>query len=572
MPDISPEPMAPLRSLALRASLASARVPVSASGLRHRDAMRRVKILVPLAVEGRLRTGVNASESPDGAVEVSGLLQRLEDLQSPSGPFLGDDNVLSPPDSAFTINDACDAHHLLAGALRDHPDPAWEEIRGRIEAIIARATRMLVAGGVQTPNHRWEISAALARIHRDFPSPQLVTRVDEWLAEGVDIDDAGHFSERSANYATAVTDPSLIAIASILDRPALLDIVEKNLGATLPLIGSDGTVETVHSRRQDQRMRFSLAPYLLLFRKLALRTGRGDLAWAAQHAQVVAEREGMSPEILSDLLLDPGLEQQLPPALAPGFGATVLMDGVGLAIRRSPKADVVVYAGSDYPQHHRIRSGLANNPTFMRMIAGDAVLDAVRLSRAFFSLGPFRANGVERLSDGRVRLSETIEASYYQPFPRGKCHADGAYTLTDDGRFSASMDFGKRQRDIVRLRTRLTVRLLTDGADLEVHTEGPSVPFSLEFTFRDGGTLDTWPRRAADDPHGALYRCGESAISVVILGLDPVNEPLPYFPGEEYNFLGGTDATEGVKFLVGGLTPGTFRVALRAIASTRPSS
>ena len=48
-------------------------------------------------------------------------------------------------------------------------------------------------------------------------------------------------------------------------------------------------------------------------------------------------------------------------------------------VRRKPShasatAHTVVYGGSDVPEHRRIRSGLACNPTFLRLFAGDAVL------------------------------------------------------------------------------------------------------------------------------------------------------------------------------------------------------
>ena len=60
----------------------------------------------------------------------------------------------------------------------------------------------------------------------------------------------------------------------------------------------------------------------------------------------------------------------------------------------------------------RIRSGLACNPTFLRMFAGAAVLDAVRLSRVFFDLGPFRAitwDALQRLDMRDTNFGWTVE-------------------------------------------------------------------------------------------------------------------------------------------------------------------
>ena len=117
---------------------------------------------------------------------------------------------------------------------------------------------------------------------------------------------------------------------------------------------------------------------------------------------------------------------------------------VALAVRRGSAAEVVVYGGSDYARHRRIRSGLANDPTFLRLLAGEAVLDSVRLSRTFFGLGPFRAEGLEAAADGSLLLGERVAAGYYQPLPAELRDAGGDYALTDDGRFSAAMAFGDR--------------------------------------------------------------------------------------------------------------------------------
>lgn len=544
---------------AQEAALRSAREAVSSpvAGLTHRELMRRVKTLVSVAVSV-------PEQAPAGLVDAAAaLLGELARLQTATGLFEGGDNVQSPPDSAFTVNDACDAHHLL----REAADPRLAPLRDAVAALIRNATPPLLTGGVHTPNHRWEISAALARIHRSFPDERLVARVDEWLAEGVDIDDDGYYSERSPNYASAVTNPSLLAVAEILDRPELRRIVERNLALTLALIHGDGSVESLPSRRQDQGTRFPLAPYLVPFRSLALSTGRADFAWAAAGAADGIDDQGL----LTELLLHPRLGDALPAAHAPERGGTTVHRGVSLAVRRGAAADTVVYGGSDYGRFGRIRSGLANDPTFLRLFAGEAVLDSVRLSRTFFGLGPFRADTFRVLDDGRIELRERVAAGYYQPLPPDLRRTDGAYALTDDGRFSASMDFPARRVDAVSLESVIVAATHSDGVDLDVTLDGPPSPWTLELAFRDGGTVDA-PARASDGAHvgvgrTARYTRGRDAITVELDGLDgpgPVADPAPYWPGEDYAFLGGTDAAGGMRLLIGGTTPTRFTVRLRA--------
>ncbi|MGW2567339.1 hypothetical protein [Streptomyces sp. NPDC001537] len=529
----------------------------------HRALARRVKTLV-----AAYRSPESALHGSERAVDAALThLSALRSLQTASGLFAGGDNVQSPPDSAFTVNDVCDAHVLAAGA-----GPELDEVTAALAEIAGAATGPLLTGGVHTPNHRWELSAALARLHRSFPDDRLLARVEEWLAEGVDIDADGLYSERSAVYAAIVTNPSLLLLAEVLGRGDLLDAVERNLATTLDLIRPDGTVETVHSRRQDQRQSFALWPYLAHYRLLAIRTGRGDFARAAR----LAAADGIKdPDLLAQTLLTPDLCRALPAPDAEKLPRDRYLPTARLAVHASATAHTVVYGGSDVPEHRRIRSGLACNPTFLRLFAGAAVLDAVRLSRVFFDLGPFRAADMEQLADNRYRLTQTLTTAYYQPLPKERRRDDGAYRLVDEGRFSAAMAFPDRPQDEVSHTTRVEVDLREDGADLRIDIGGPSVPWALELTFRPGG-----------EPQGAVplgdgrwclttepltYRVGgdEIRVEAAVETGEPLAGPdrsdvLRYDPGQDYTVVGGTDATTGNRVYLGGHGPQTLTLTLRA--------
>ena len=533
------------------------------TGVPHRALARRVKTLIA------------AYRSPDSALHGSSRavaaatthLRALLAVQTTTGLFAGGDNVQSPPDSGFTVNDVCDAHVLAAGA-----GPELRDVTAALAEIAGAATGSLLTGGVHTPNHRWELCAALARLHRSFPDDRLLDRVREWLAEGVDIDAEGLYSERSANYAAHVSNPSLLLLADVLGRADLLDAVERNLTTTLDLIRPDGTVETVLSRRQDQNHPFPLAPYLPHYRLLAIRTGRGDFSRAA----LLAAAGGIDdPDLLAETLLTPDLCRVLPAPAAESLPRDRYLSTARLAARASATAHTVVYGGSDVPEHRRIRSGLACNPTFLRLFAGDAVLDAVRLSRGFFDLGPFRAAAVQQPADNRYRLTETLTAAYYQPLSPDRRRNDAAYRMADEGRFSAAMAFADRPRDEVSHTTQVGVDLREDGADLRIDIGGPRVPWSLELTFRPGGV----PEGAVPLGDGRwcltagpmTYRVGDDEIRVEadVASGEPLAGPdrsdvLRYDPGQDYSVVGGTDATTGNRVYIGGVGPHTLTVALRA--------
>ncbi|MFD5840539.1 hypothetical protein [Streptomyces chartreusis] len=541
----------------------AARPDQEPTGVPHRGLARRVKTLL-----AAYRSPDSTLHGSDRAVAAAMThLTALRAVQTASGLFAGGDNVQSPPDSAFTVNDVCDAHVIAVSAGAE-----LREAAAVLAEIAGAASESLRTGGVHTPNHRWELCAALARLHRSFPDDRLLDRIDAWLAEGVDIDAEGLYSERSANYAAHVSNPSLLLLADVLDRADLQHAVERNLATTLDLIRPDGTVETVHSRRQDQNRPFALAHFLPHYRLLAIRTGRGDFSRAAR----LAAADGIDDaDLLAETLLTPDLCRVLPAPAAEAPRRERYLTTARLAARASATAHTVVYGGSDVPGHRRIRSGLACNPTFLRLFAGDAVLDAVRLSRGFFDLGPFRADAMQQLADNRYRLTETLTAAYYQPLPPDLRRDDGAYRMADEGRFSAAMAFPDRPRDEVSHTTRVEVDLRDDGADLRIDISGPRVPWSLELTFRPDGV----PEGAVPIADGRwclttgpmTYRVGDDEILVEaeveaggpLAGPDR-SDVLRYDPGQDHTVVGGTDATTGNRVHLGGLGPHTLTVALRA--------
>ncbi|MFB9661749.1 hypothetical protein ACFQS3_03405 [Glycomyces mayteni] len=516
-----------------------------ASDPHHRQVMGAAKALAACAVNPASAFFASA-QAREAARR---LVDHLAGMQAGNGLFDGE-NFASPPDTAFTVNDLCDTYALLAidpGGLGGLGDALAD--------IAARAAGPLRLGGVHTPNHRWELSSALAKLHRHWPDGRLVARVDEWLAEGVDIDADGWYSERSPNYALWVSNPALVAIGEHLGRPELLDLVERSLEAVAAAALPDGTVETVHSRRQDQKGTIPLAPFLMQFRRFAIRGGRGDFAAVAEGIAGIAD----PASALTEILLEPDLAGPLPEAEARKAG-TAVSAGAGLAVARDGDFAVTVYGGSDYAAHGRIRSGLATNPTFLRVFAGGAVLDSVRLSRDFFGLGPFRADGLA--ADGNTfLLREKASAAYYGPLPEGFRRADAVYALADEGRFSAAMDFARRPAEPVALETRIQVTVGEREVAVRIEADPGRVRQVLELAFREGGELEgVRPVEGGFEPegNGAVYRAGADRISVEVDARGVFTRG--YHPGEDYTHLGGTDAAQGMRLYVP--LPGSGRCTL----------
>lgn len=498
---------------------------------------------------------------------VEQLLAKVEAAQHDDGTFsVG--NRHSPPDTSFLIADMA----VMIAALRNDRHPSSAPIAARLAAMMRKAGPALLSGGIHTPNHRWELCAALARIDRVDPRPAYRRRIDDWLGEGIDIDSDGNYSERSPNYAGEVSNPSLLALARLPGLSGLRDLVRRNLETTIVLAEpGSGDVETILSRRQDQdQRRQTLHTYYLQFRELALADGNGRFAgvtrWIERH-------EGASlGEVLGDFLERPELRRPLPSEQEPFTDVSRLFAPVGLVRQRRGPMTASFYAGSDWyadgkpsPFYNRIGSGLATNPTLARLWKGGLVLDAVRLIPDFFNMGHFRPATITMDSDGTVRMAGEMRVPYYLPLPRDRRRTDGAYPMTAsiDRRFNAALDFDHRPATFRHLGIRIVATPEPTGYRLLFETEGEQdVDMAIELTLRDGGTL----KGARQLPDGgfqlvegdATYQLGQDRLTI-----GPGNGAGQIKPssGENYAWVGGRLQLPGTRLYIAGRTP--FRYELR---------
>ena len=81
-------------------------------------------------------------------------------------------NFHSPPDTAFVLEPVCASLSVVRRTRPDVPPRAVADL----ERFARAAGEALVVGGIHTPNHRWVVCAALARLHALFPDPRYVAR------------------------------------------------------------------------------------------------------------------------------------------------------------------------------------------------------------------------------------------------------------------------------------------------------------------------------------------------------------------------------------------------------------
>ena len=460
-------------------------------------------VVSPIGTAQLIQTLMCSFVSPDSRYfKSTEILRRMEmaasalvDLQHEDGTIdLLTTNFHSTPDLGFTIFPL----GLSYAIMLKHRGIEYGELPSRLKQYLLKAGEALSTGGIHTPNHRWVVCAALAWVNSFFPDQKYTRRAEQWLAEKIDIDPDGQYNERSTAVYTPITNRSLIDVARKMKVDYLYDVVRKNLDLTFFLVHSNGEIATETSNRQDQYLQRNMSGYYLAYNHMALLDQDGRYSGMVRYIEetVPASHLGyMLPLFLEDSsLLDP-LPEPVP--LPTNYH------------RHFKYSDMV-----------RIREGVVDmsvitgNSTFFTFFKGDAALEAMRLSSAFFGKGQFQSQQMVKKGDTYI-LSSVLEGPYYQPLPKGKIPADAdAWTKVPRTE--------RKQSEVQKLNTIVQITPKGGKATVRISVDGPeNLPVTLELGFRSGGTFenavpkegvpDAW---VVKDGEYTIYRAGNDSIRV----------------------------------------------------------
>jgi hypothetical protein len=483
------------------------------------------------------------------------VMDKLLQLQLSDGTLDAGGNRHSPPDTSFLLD------HLGPAAVQLNQQNSEElnSLKEKLNKFLTKVGEGLATGGIHTPNHRWVISSALARLYSLYKDEKYLERINDWLGEGIYIDSDGKFPERSCNYAV-VEDGAFLTIGRILNRPALFDIVKKNLVSTYYLMENNGDLITLDSRRQDQNFSVPILWFYLHYRYLAIFFKDPFLAAVARQ---IESFDNFGDVVLSKSLIffeeNPLLLNKLPENDHLPDSYTRFFPLTHLARIRRGKVTASVFGGNDKPLI--IASGRSTNPTFFTFIKGSAILEYARLSTSFFNTGYFRSDGLEN-SDNKYVLYEKKEGYYYQPLPADKRNKNGDYKMSEslDGRFWSKMDFESRPVSNVQvLETGIIISEDDGNFIMDIDVSGPDgVEVTLELCFQTGGVLEGVVPANVDGDYFlkegyGKYRMGDDYILFGpgmaghsrIRGLD----------GELYSTHFGSIKGKGLHVYLTGLTP-----------------
>lgn len=425
-------------------------------------------------------------------------------------------NWQSPPDTAFTMQllapllevvERAPGGGSVSAARSGGAIPGASAIRDGLIAYLERTARAVVGAGFHTPNHRWVVCSALALARTYVPELDVTSYIDAILAEGIDINEDGEYSERSTGTYAAVSNRSLILMAEHLDRPELLEPVRTNLAFMSRLFHADGSVVTAMSQRQDRGTHVVPVQMADVYKVMAHLDGNDE--WHA----------------IADMLVD---------AAAPATAASKTEDPAWLLypFHHFPELRSVPTPAREVPDRyekhfahsglHRIRDGelsctvIRNDHAMLDLVWGPLHVSSVKLAGTYFGAMRFEAASMEATTNG-VRLRMPAEAQtpvgYYLPLGRRVP-------------FEEALETKGQRAWVVHEPFALEVEIVRSASGLRLHLRGAGgragVPFQLELCVH-GATEWVVPNAAVTalpgastilkDGHGSA-RCGRYALRV----------------------------------------------------------
>ena len=370
----------------------------------------------------------------------------------------------------FGIPGICNAYRLMS-ALPDKT-PEEEAVTEMIYDLAKRISGGLLSSGFHTPNHRWVHTAALYMMYNTLheKDERFLTLAKKYLAEKIDIDENGEFSERSAGMYSAISDRALCTIAIEADMPELFDLVKRNLRLVYRFIEKGNQIFTQNSRRKDKgevgsSTLFSFDTYTDICLTAYAHTHDLEFLQLLKCAMDKRSDNSLINSPLRTYILYPELQtlnvdlSALPP-IEEEFHMFLPDSGI---VRAKEKG--IVY------------SILSRNPDFLHITVGEISISA-RICSSFFAKAQFLPDEIEKIGEKTYRMSFHTWADYKLPFDNPPEGSENYW----------SMDY-KSRKSISRCDYGYTVdfTFTENGLKLHMQTHGTEkVPFKLEIAVTPG--------------------------------------------------------------------------------------
>ena len=365
-------------------------------------------------------------------------------------------NFFSAPDTAFCIGIILPMYKYL---VRQETLTEGEQLlKERMGKIIHMGGRGLLEGGFHTPNHRWAIAALLSQCGMLFGEEDLTAAAHAYLLEGIDCNEDGEYSEKSAGNYNGVNNQAMIFLAEALGDDSFEQHVIRNLKMMLTYWEPDDSIFTANSTRFDKDRLVYPDTYYFFYLYIGAKYQIPEFIAMANYAfQVVFEKDLLSPDLLGRFMLHPELiDLEADACHTPTEFKAYYADSGIARVRRGDFSYTVMKDKSNFLYVHN-----------------GAVKLAVKIGGSFCEHRAFKAEKMWE-ENGQFHLHQTMRGWYYLPFPEKPATSD--WWQMDNA--SRPKKWGPNMEiDVI-------VRDVADGIEVDIKTSGvQGAPWRVELAF-----------------------------------------------------------------------------------------
>lgn len=354
----------------------------------------------------------------------------------------------------------------------ENPTEKETAAAGKLYYLIERLSGGLLSSGFHTPNHRWVHTAALCYAYNTVKpqNPRFMELAHKYLAEKIDIDEHGEFSERSAGMYSAISDRALCGIAAEAGMPELFDLAKRNLRLVYRYIEDGTAIFTQNSHRKDKG-----------------EVGSSMLFLYDRYTDVCLEgyAHTKDPEFLHILMSALKNSEKPTPTYHSIFSYLEHPELKNLTYDLSSLPAMEKEFHVFYPESNIVRvrekdvtySLLARKFNFLFANVG-AINISARMCSSFFAKAQFLPEEIIQTGEKSYRMTFHTSADYKQPFDVPPAGSEKYWTMDYSSRKSISpCEYGYC----------VDFEFIENGIRMHIVTEGtPNVPFKLEFAVTPG--------------------------------------------------------------------------------------
>ena len=331
----------------------------------------------------------------------------LKREQRPSGNIdLWDCNFDSAPDSGFFLWDLIPLYRLLENPKTGFtPELAAvaSKLKDEVKALILSVLEGLCAGGFHTANHRWVMASSLVAGYRLTGNRAYMDRAQQYLDEGIDCNEDGEYSERSAIY-NAVNNQAMIMLFEELEDKKYLSYVQRNLRMLVYYFEGDGSFFTGNSTRQDRGKKMYAGHYLYQYLYIAhyLKDEEAGKMAAYIASGFMKTRRQPGPDCYPSMMLHPELD--FPQSADTTFSLPDYN-------RNFASSGIVRYKKGGFSF-----SLIHDNPAWLCLNSG-SLSAYCRISMGYFTYGHVKINKLKTLENGYCFSFHAL-SWYFEPLEK----------------------------------------------------------------------------------------------------------------------------------------------------------